>query len=303
MKLFALLTAWLGFSFGAPLQAANLLVNGDFESVTMTNGNAQHSTIFGTFQTNLPTLTGWTTSGYNFVMMNNPTYLQNNGGPKTLTGADDFFDGAYTTANPANTRLLLWGPDGYGTASTANGLTNSPTGGNFLAADGAYWNRPISQVVNNLEVGKTYQLTFWWAAAQQYSFNGATTEGWKVCFGTCTYTFPANVADAYSTFDNIPSSQLVSTANRSNPNHGFQPWQFEYYTFTATSSSMTLSLLAYGTPLGQPPFSLIDGVSLQAVPEPTTWAMMLIGFGLVGSAMRTRKRSFDGKHALARQII
>ena len=31
-------------------------------------------------------------------------------------------------------------------------------------------------------------------------------------------------------------------------------------------------------------------VSLPAVPEPTTWAMMLIGFGAVGGAMRSAKR-------------
>jgi PEP-CTERM motif len=28
-----------------------------------------------------------------------------------------------------------------------------------------------------------------------------------------------------------------------------------------------------------------------AVPEPATWAMMLFGFGLVGSAMRRSRRS------------
>lgn len=27
------------------------------------------------------------------------------------------------------------------------------------------------------------------------------------------------------------------------------------------------------------------------VPEPTTWALMILGFGLVGSALRTRRRS------------
>jgi probable HAF family extracellular repeat protein len=28
-----------------------------------------------------------------------------------------------------------------------------------------------------------------------------------------------------------------------------------------------------------------------AVPEPATWGLMLVGFGLVGGAMRTRRRS------------
>ncbi|RZM13176.1 MAG: PEP-CTERM sorting domain-containing protein, partial [Sphingomonas sp.] len=28
-----------------------------------------------------------------------------------------------------------------------------------------------------------------------------------------------------------------------------------------------------------------------AVPEPTTWAMMLVGFGMMGASMRYRRRS------------
>ncbi|MBT9472342.1 MAG: PEPxxWA-CTERM sorting domain-containing protein [Phenylobacterium sp.] len=37
---------------------------------------------------------------------------------------------------------------------------------------------------------------------------------------------------------------------------------------------------------------LLDNVSIgvsSAVPEPATWAMMIMGFGLVGSAMRRRQ--------------
>ena len=46
IKLLAL-AALLACAVGGPLRAANLLVNGDFELVNMTNGNAQHSTIIG----------------------------------------------------------------------------------------------------------------------------------------------------------------------------------------------------------------------------------------------------------------
>lgn len=43
-------------------------------------------------------------------------------------------------------------------------------------------------------------------------------------------------------------------------------------------------------PVGGPPavFAVFD--SAAAVPEPSTWAMMLIGFGAVGGAMRSAKR-------------
>ena len=34
----------------------------------------------------------------------------------------------------------------------------------------------------------------------------------------------------------------------------------------------------------------IDAVSLSAVPEPATWAMMIIGFGLIGFGLRSRRQ-------------
>ncbi|MEZ5735103.1 MAG: PEPxxWA-CTERM sorting domain-containing protein [Novosphingobium sp.] len=37
-------------------------------------------------------------------------------------------------------------------------------------------------------------------------------------------------------------------------------------------------------------FTLLSESRTPAVPEPATWAMMLLGFGLIGGAMRSRKR-------------
>lgn len=36
---------------------------------------------------------------------------------------------------------------------------------------------------------------------------------------------------------------------------------------------------------------LIDAVSISAVPEPSTWAMLIIGFGVAGAALRRRRAS------------
>jgi hypothetical protein len=51
--------------------------------------------------------------------------------------------------------------------------------------------------------------------------------------------------------------------------------------------------LAAGT-IGDPPYALLDGVSLTTssiVPEPSAWAMMLLGVSSLGAIMR-RRRAF-----------
>jgi hypothetical protein len=71
---------------------------------------------------------------------------------------------------------------------------------------------------------------------------------------------------------------------------GFTGWMTEDMTFEATSTSEVLSFLSVGTPNGQPPFSLLADVSMLAVPEPGSLAM--VGAGALGMlAMRRRKRT------------
>ena len=62
--------------------------------------------------------------------------------------------------------------------------------------------------------------------------------------------------------------------------------------FVATASSETLSFLATGTGgAALPPFALLDGVSIKGVPEPSTWAMMVLRFSLLGYAGFRRRRT------------
>jgi hypothetical protein len=71
----------------------------------------------------------------------------------------------------------------------------------------------------------------------------------------------------------------------------FSGWMTQSFTFTADNTSDVLSFLALGGPgASQPPFALLDGVSLTAaVPEPITWSLMLTGVGLLGGALRHRR--------------
>ncbi len=162
--------------------------------------------------------------------------------------------------------VYMWGPNN----GSANGFTStSPAGGNFLAADPSYAQGPIEQTITGLVAGQTYTLAFDWAGIQQKPFDGETTEGWQVSLGSETH----------------------ATGDVNNANHGFTGWMHSTMKFTATGSKETLSFMATGGPSGgQPPFALLDGVSLMGgVPEPATWGLMILGFGAIGVAARRRR--------------
>jgi hypothetical protein len=226
-------------------KANNLVTNGSFEQLTGGVGQIGYN--------GSSMLTGWSNGspgniGYNFVYAS--------------TGADT------TGANGVDGNVKLWGPgDG-----SNNGLTASPDGGNFIAADGAYEVAPITQTITGLTVNAQYAVSFYYAGAQQSGFTGATTEAWNVSLG----------------------NQTLSTTTLNDPNHGFTGWQYTTLTFTATSASEVLSFLAAGTPNGEPPFSLLDGVSMTqvvATPEPASAAMMLTGLLAIGVIARRRQMS------------
>ncbi|WP_372785115.1 PEPxxWA-CTERM sorting domain-containing protein [Phenylobacterium sp.] len=145
----------------------------------------------------------------------------------------------------------------------------SPDGGAFVAIDGdADVRGSISQTLNNLEIGKVYTLTFDWAAGQLANRSGATTEQFAVTFG----------------------GQTINTAVLNIASGGFSGWQTATMFFTATQATQTLTFLSIGTPNGLPPMAALDGVSL-TVPEPATWAMMLVGFGGIGAMIRRRRQT------------
>lgn len=261
----AALSAVAVIGFATPSQAAvELITNGNFSS-TYSTGTQSASTP-SQLNYNGYGVTGWTSApnnAYNFIF--NPN----------LSGS-----AAYTSVGQYNPIQLYTSANGGCTTCGANNAPSSlvsPTGGNFLAGDGAFQTGAVSQLVNGLTAGTVYTLSFYWAAAQQAGFTGNTTESWGVTFG----------------------NQSFSTATVTNPSTGFTPWTKVTYNFTASATSQTLSFLAAGGPSGgQPPFSLLDGVSLVAAPEPATWAVMVAGLGLVGF-LTVRRRRTGGTPTLA----
>lgn len=58
-----------------------------------------------------------------------------------------------------------------------------------------------------------------------------------------------------------------------------------------TLASLGLSAGTYDYTSGQNKISLVIGQTVAAVPEPATWAMMILGFGVVGAALRRPRRT------------
>lgn len=247
-----------------PASAAslNLIANGGFETTTVASSRQ--------FQGN--EVSGWsneakpgqyTGMGYNFLIR--PGTADTTGFTSLGGNLDYLYGPGGKQQNGGNAQ---WNGNNF----SANGLTvTSPSGGNYLLADGdTGFHGTISQTVNGLTIGQLYALTFEWAGASWGTTPGNTTERFDVTFGGLT-----------------KSTETVTLTPK-----GFSGWRTASMNFIAGSTSQTLGFLAQGTPNGLPPSLLLDNVSLTAVvPEPATWAMMLVGFAMVGASARYRRRN------------
>jgi hypothetical protein len=260
-----------------PALAGSLVANGGFED----NFGA------GQFNETLPgsaggqnggapgtTANGWTVIGTNASFPDGYAFVFNNANTFTTTDSSVGPTSLFGT-------LPLWGDSADG----------SPDGNYFYGVDSTFHPSALTQEISGLTVGHTYTLTFDYAAGQQFGYyDGNTIDQWVVTLG----------------------GQTIATTTIDLPNHGFSGWETASVTFTYEGGGQNPGLLSFvnngqggcdanflncaindPTASGGPPFSLLDGVSLSSsVPEPSTWAMMFIGFAGLGFAgLRSRRRS------------
>ena len=122
----------------------------------------------------------------------------------------------------------------------------------------------LSQMLTDTVAGQSYLVSFY---VSKNPDGGAATRTGTFTAGSQSFNF------SYST----PN-------DRTNMN-----WELATYQFLATGTNTNLSFAAdasAGCCFGP----ALDNVSIAAVPEPATWAMMIGGFGLVGGALRLARR-------------
>ncbi|MXP44589.1 DUF642 domain-containing protein [Allopontixanthobacter sediminis] len=157
---------------------------------------------------------------------------------------------------------------GSGNVNVVNGTFASAAGN--LALDGTQY----LDLIGEGGVGSLSQ-TFGTIAGQLYLF--------KFAYSHNIFSGLPSASASYSV-DGL--SGIITHSTGSNAN---LDWQMFSGTFVATGSSATLNFtnLLGGANDG----ILLDAVSVSAVPEPSTWLLLVFGIGAIGFAMRRQKRA------------
>ncbi|MDC8784599.1 PEP-CTERM sorting domain-containing protein [Roseateles koreensis] len=155
-------------------------------------------------------------------------------------------------------------------ADRATGMTASPVGGNMMAAWYLTVGTPtLSQTLSGLTPGKNYNISFYESTANTSPDAYAASLQWLVSLGSQT---------------------LGGTAMQAAAPHSGAAWKKVNLTFTANMATETLKFVASATaPLAPEPLMLLDGITISAVPEPSTAALSLAGLGLFGFLLSRRR--------------
>lgn len=171
--------------------------------------------------------------------------------------------GVFTTLGTGSTAITGW---------TVGGLGIDYIGTYWQAADGERSidlsgndKGSISQMLTGLTIGQSYDVFFALAG---------NPDG-----GAATKVAVASDGGSQSSVFFFPQ------AGNTKSDMG---WTQQLFNFTATDTTANLT---FSATLNDAYGPALDNVSIAAVPEPATWAMMIMGFGIVGMMARSTRRT------------
>jgi len=173
--------------------------------------------------------------------------------------------GGFATVNAGNNCITGWTVDS-GSVDYINGYWQAQSGVRSIDLAG---NNPgtISQIFDTV-AGQLYSV--------DYYLSGNPDGGAAAKFGVVSAVNGSLIS----------SATFLGLQGASRANMNYLPWNF---TFTATGPTTKLSFasnLSAGNFYG----AALDSVTVtSAVPEPATWALLLIGFLGVGATMRNKR--------------
>ena len=172
---------------------------------------------------------------------------------------------------------------------TVDGAIAHVTGDWSLTATGASW----GSVVATTGTAQGLQDSFF-SACSLIDYSGHP-EG---C-GAGSYSLGLNFVNgaSYLGGDSLDFYSLITlsaSANAGPPNLGYYPGTLDAYIDPSIFFSADLDLSNYSLSVGGVGSPLTAGGAAGGVPEPAAWALMLVGFGGIGAAIRRRRHTPQG---------
>ncbi len=198
-----------------------------------------------------------------------------------------------TFASAANAATIINGGFETGTANP---------GGGFVTVAGG----PSTTTINGWKVGGgsvDYIGGYWQAQEGARSIDlagsalGSIEQAIATIIGqgyTVTYWVARNPDGGITPrtgFVDVGGAQTLITFGNGASTKANMLWEQRSYNFVATGTTTNLRFSADPATSNSAFGLALDNVSIAAVPEPATWVMMILGFGMVGGAMRRRKSS------------
>lgn len=185
-------------------------------------------------------------------------------GPNLITNGgfeSSTFSGTFTTFSAGSTGLTGWtiGQDSVDLINTYW----APASGNYSLDLSGNYDGTISQSFGTV-VGQKYVVSFDMAAN------------------------PDDSTDPQKFMQVGLSQEPIYTFSSVGHNHSSMGWATQTFSFVATATNSTLHFASIQDSAGG---IALDNISVTAVPEPETYAMLLAGLGLMGALARRRRQA------------